>query len=404
MEESTGMPIEIIGMVGTREASEIKGPLVDGPVVDWMDGPVIDTDYLVDFSRAHEDAGFDRVLIGYGAVAPEGWAVAATVLHSTTNLKVLVAHRPGFVQPVLLARMAATLDHLTGGGRIAIHFITGGDEADQRREGDFVAHDARYRRTGEVMAVARRIWSEDSPFDFEGEFFRYEAAFCSVKPVTPGGIPLFFGGASPPAIEVGAAQADVYAFWGEPREAVAARMDSIEQVAAKSGRTLRYSLSLRPIIADTEAEAWEKAEWIAEKTAERINLAKERMAGHKETYTGLGGGRNATYSVDRDTGGTTSVGRKRLIEMSAGQDVHDERLWMKVANLTGAAGNSTALVGTPEQVAEAMLRYYDIGISAVILKGFDPLADVVDYGKELIPLVREGAAKRDAAATLSAAS
>jgi alkanesulfonate monooxygenase len=298
----------------------------------------------------------------------------------------------------VLARMAATLDNLTGGGRIAIHFITGGDEADQRREGDFVAHDARYRRTGEVMAVARRLWSEDSPFDFEGEFFRYEAAFSSVKPVTPGGIPLFFGGASPPAIAIGAAQADVYAFWGEPREAVAARMESIDQVAAKSGRALRYSLSLRPIIADTEAEAWEKAEWIAEKTAERINLAKERMAGNKETYTGLGGDRNATFSVDRDTGGTTSVGRKRLIEMSAGKDVYDERLWMKVANLTGAAGNSTALVGTPEQVAEAMLRYYDIGISAVILKGFDPLADVIDYGKELIPLVREGAEKRDAAA------
>ena len=82
--------------------------------------------------------------------------------------------------------------------------------------------------------------------------------------------------------------------------------------------------------------------------------------------------------------------------MSAGQDVYDERLWMKVANLTGAAGNSTALVGTPEQVAEAMLRYYDIGMSAVILKGFDPLADAIDFGKELIPLVREGAAKRDA--------
>ncbi len=111
------MPIEIIGMVGTREASEIKGPLVDGPVVDWMDGPVIDPDYLVDISRAHEDAGFDRVLIGYGAVAPEGWMIATTVLHSTTHLKVLVAHRPGFVQPVLLARMAATLDHLTGGGQ-----------------------------------------------------------------------------------------------------------------------------------------------------------------------------------------------------------------------------------------------------------------------------------------------
>ena len=94
-EERRVMPVEIIGMVGTRDASEIKGPLVDGPVVDWMDGPVIDPGYLVDIARAHDDGGFDRVLVGYGAVAPEGWAVAATVLHSTEHLKVMVAHRPG---------------------------------------------------------------------------------------------------------------------------------------------------------------------------------------------------------------------------------------------------------------------------------------------------------------------
>jgi alkanesulfonate monooxygenase len=392
------MPVEIIGMVGTRDASEIKGPLVDGPVVDWMDGPVIDPEYLTAISKAHDDGGFDRVLIGYGAVGPEGWAVASSVLNNTKNLKVLVAQRPGFIQPVVLARMAATLDHLTGGGRIAIHFITGGDEADQRREGDFVPHDTRYRRTREMMAIARRIWREDTPFDFEGEFYRYENAFSSVKPVTPGGIPFYFAGASAPAIEVGAAEADVYAFWGEPREQVAARMEAINDAAARVGRHLRYSLSLRPIIAGSEEEAWDKAEWIAEETAARIELAKERMAGHKDSYEGLGGQRNATYSVDRDTSGTTSVGRKRLIEMSADKDVYDERLWMKVANLTGAAGNSTALVGTPEQVAEAMLRYYDLGITTLLLKGFDPLADAIDFGKRLVPLLREGAASRDAAA------
>ena len=84
--------------------------------------------------------------------------------------------------------------------------------------------------------------------------------------------------------------------------------------------------------------------------------------------------------------------------MSAEREVYDERLWMKVAHLTGAAGNSTALVGTPAQVAEAMLRYYDLGITTVLLKGFDPLADAVDLGQRLVPLLREGAAKRDAAA------
>jgi alkanesulfonate monooxygenase len=289
------------------------------------------------------------------------------------------------------------LDHLTGGGRIAIHFITGGDEADQRREGDFVPHDARYRRTGEVMSIVRRMWREDAPFDFDGEFFTYEGAFTSVKPVTPDGIPLYFAGASPAAIEVGAEQADVYAFWGEPRAAVAERMASINQVAARAGRRLRYSISLRPIIADTEDAAWEKAEWIAELTAERIELAKERMAGRQDTYTGLGGRSNATLSVDRGTAGTTSIGRKRLIEMSAEREVYDERLWMKVANLTGAAGNSTALVGTPEQVAESMLRYCDLGISTLLLKGFDPVPDAVEFGKHLLPLVREGAARRSAA-------
>ncbi len=82
--------------------------------------------------------------------------------------------------------------------------------------------------------------------------------------------------------------------------------------------------------------------------------------------------------------------------MSADKDVYDERLWMKVANLTGAAGNSTALVGTPEQVAEAMLRYYDIGITTLLLKGFDPLADAIEFGERLVPLVRAGVASRDA--------
>ena len=148
---------------------------------------------------------------------------------------------------------------------------------------------------------------------------------------------------------------------------------AIGEAAAAVGRTLRYSLSLRPIIADTEDEAWEKAEWIAEKTAERIALAKERMAGHKDTYEASAAPATPRSRSIATPGGTTSVGRKRLIEMSADRDVYDERLWMKVANLTGAAGNSTALVGTPEQVAEAMLRYYDLGHHHLAAEGLRSL-------------------------------
>lgn len=382
-------------MVGTRDASEIKGPLVDGPVVDWTDGPVVDPKYLADIARAHEDAGFDRVLVGYGAVAPETWSMATAVLACTSKLKVLVAQRPGIIPPVLLARTAATVENIHGAGRVAVHVITGGDEADQRREGDFVPHDTRYRRTAEVMDIVRRTWSSEEPFDYAGEFFRFEGAFSSVKPTAPGSIPLYFAGASAPAIEVGAAWADVYAFWGEPLAAVAARKATIDSAAAAVGRRLRYSVSLRPIIADTEDEAWERAEWIAETAAERIAQAKEKMAGREDTYAGLGGSRNATFSIDRDTGGTTSVGRKRLIEMSSTQDRYDERLWMKVANLTGAAGNSTALVGTPQQVADAALKYCDLGVTTLLFKGFEPLVDAIDYGERLVPLLRAGFKRRE---------
>ncbi|MGH3411111.1 MAG: LLM class flavin-dependent oxidoreductase, partial [Streptosporangiaceae bacterium] len=139
------MCIEIIGMVGTQEVSESRGSL---------DGPQIDPGYLTRFARAHEAAGFDRVLIGYGATGADGFAVAAHVLYATSALRVLIAHRPGFVAPTLVARKLATLDQLTGGGRVAIRHITGGDELDQQRDGDFADHDRRYARTAEFMSRA----------------------------------------------------------------------------------------------------------------------------------------------------------------------------------------------------------------------------------------------------------
>jgi alkanesulfonate monooxygenase len=244
------------------------------------------------------------------------------------------------------------------------------------------------------MTLVRRLWEEDTPFDYSGDFYRIEGAFSSVKPATPGGIPLWFAGASPAAVGVGAACADVYAFWAEPRDAVASRIAEVTAAAEAVGRRPPgFSLSLRPIIADTEDAAWERARWIAERAAERIEEARRRSEA-QAGWTGLGSGANRTYSVERDTSITTSVGRRRLIEFADGADVLDERLWMTIARLTGAAGNSTALVGTPEQVADAMERYHEIGIDRFLLRGFDPVEDAADYGRRLLPLVRAKVAER----------
>ncbi|WP_371785629.1 LLM class flavin-dependent oxidoreductase [Streptosporangium subroseum] len=359
------MSIEILGMVGTKEFSETHGS--------FLDGPPIDPPYLTRFARAHEEAGFDRVLIGYGASSPDGFAVAASVLNATERLSVLIAHRPGFVTPTLVARKLATLDQLTGGGRVAIHHITGGDEADQRRDGDFLDHDARYRRTGEFMAVLRRTLTSAEPFDHEGEFYRFEGAYSSVR----ADVPLYFGGASPAAVQVGGEQADVYMLWGEPLAQTAERIEHVRAEAARHGRKITFSLSTRPIVAATEAEAWERAERIRAATAERV-----------------GGG---AWSWGKGRGESTSVGAARLQEQGAGQEVHDERLWYGVTNLTGPGGNSTAVVGTAEQVAEALLKYRDLGVTTFLIRGFEPVDDVVQWGEELVPLLRQGAVRREPA-------
>jgi alkanesulfonate monooxygenase len=354
------MALEIIGMIATQEASEVLPP----------QGPPIDPEFTARFAQAHEDAGFDRVLIGYGSYWPDGWQVANHVARATRRLKLLLAHRPGFVAPSVTARAAVSFDHLTGGGRLALHIITGGDEADQRRDGDFVDHDRRYRRTAEYMHIVRRLLEAPSPFDFEGEFYRLEGAMLPVRPATEAGVPLYFGGASAAALDVGARYADVYMLWGEPLAQARERIEQARSAARRLGRELRFSVSVRPILAPTEAAAWARAEDIA-----------ERALAQRQRFLGARGRRDST-----------SVGSVRLLAAAAEAEVHDERLWTRIAAITGAAGNSTALVGTPEQVARSLMRYVELGVDTLLIRGFHPLQDAVEYGRELIPLLRQAAA------------
>ncbi|CUU58018.1 alkanesulfonate monooxygenase [Parafrankia irregularis] len=381
------MAIEILGMVGTKEVSETRGS--------YFDGPAVDAAYLTRFAQAHDEAGFDRVLIGYGATAPDGFAVAGHVLAHTRRLGVLIAHRPGFVAPTLAARKLATLDQLSGGGRVAIHHISGGNDADQRRDGDFADHDTRYARTAEFMDVLRRTLTSDAPFDHEGPFYRFEGAYSSVKPATAAGIPLFFGGQSEAAVEVGARHADVYMLFGEPLEQTAERIALLRAQAAKHGRTLRFSLSTRPIVAATEEAAWARAETIAAETRRRAEAARVSAA----LVAGPAGSSGPAGSAGSAAAGRAlfatsgSVASARLQEVAARQQVYDERLWFGVTALTGPGGNSSGHVGTPQQVADALLRYHEIGVDTFLIRGFDPYDDVVDWGRELIPALRAGASR-----------
>jgi alkanesulfonate monooxygenase len=279
------MAVEIIGMIATQEASEILP----------LQGPPIDADFTARFAQAHETAGFDRVLIGYGSHWADGWQVANHVARETDRLKLLLAHRPGFVAPTVTARQAVSFDHLAGGGRLALHIITGGDEADQHRDGDFLDHDSRYRRTAEYLQIVRGLLCSESALDFAGEFYRVEGARLPVGPATPAGIPIYFGGASAAAVEVGARYADVYMLWGEPLADATSRVEAVRAAALAFDRAVRFSVSVRPILAETEAAAWRRAEEIAQRAQEQ----RERFVG---------------YRGRRDS---TSIGSARLLAAAA---------------------------------------------------------------------------------------
>jgi len=239
------VPVEFIGMIGTQPYSEYLGGTHFGGSVDPA--------YVRDFARAHEDGGFDRVLIGYGSSSADGFSVASFVGANTDRLGILLAHRPGFVQPTLAARKLATVDQFIG-GRMAVHIISIGDDAEARRDGDWTDKATRYARAEEYIQVLRKTWQSDKPFDHEGTFYRSQNSFSDVKPLA-GSIPVYFGGSSEPAIEVGARQADVWAMWGEPVAAAAEQIRTLRARAAQFGRNPGVSISFRPILGATEDQA-----------------------------------------------------------------------------------------------------------------------------------------------------
>src|SRR5260221_7143330 len=359
------MPVEMIGWIAPRVSAGSICP----------SDPPFTASVVAETARIHEQAGFDRVLIGYFSDAPDGFLVGAHAASVTERLGFLLAHRPGFVAPPLAARKLATLDQLSN-GRLAVHIISGGSDADQAKDGDWTDHEARYRRSAAYISLLRRSWTEPAPFDHEGEFYRTRGTYSEIRCRQVPHIPIYGGGGSDAAIRSLAPHVDVYMLWGEPLKDTAIFMDRVRREAALCGRNPTFSLSTRPILAATEGEAWDRARAILDRVL--INR----------------GGASAPQRQN--------VGSKRLLQAAAEAEVHDTCLGTSPAAATGASGNSTALAGTPQTVAKAMLEYYKLGATSLLIRGYDPRPDAVQYGEELIPRVRELVADYDA--TISAAA
>jgi alkanesulfonate monooxygenase len=361
------MPVEMIGWIAPRVSSEVIPP----------SGPPFDANVISETARIHERAGFDRVLIGYFSDAPDGFLVGAHAAAVTERLGFLLAHRPGFVAPPVAARKLATLDQLSN-GRLAVHIISGGSDADQAKDGDWTDPQTRYRRSSEYISLLRRTWTEPAPFEHAGEFYRTRETYSQIRCRQLPHIPIYGGGGSDAAIRSLAPHVDVFMLWGEPLKATALFMDRVRSEAALAGRNPTFSLSTRPILAASEGAAWDRARAILDQVlASRGNApAPQRQ----------------------------NIGSQRLLQAAAEAEVHDTCLWTPLAAATGAQGNSTALVGTPETVAKAMLEYYKLGATSLLIRGYDPRPDAVQYGEELIPRLRELVAAYDAESATSVQS
>jgi alkanesulfonate monooxygenase len=357
------MSVEFIGFITNNNSSET--------IV--RTGAVLDRRYIETVAKAHETAGFDRALLAFHSTSPDCLQVGQHVLGVTDRLSVLIAQRPGFTAPTLIARQLATVDQLSS-GRVALHVITGGNATELKQDGNTIDDkDERYARTDEFLDVVRLEWTSEKPFSYNGKYYQVQNGFSQVKPFRSEGIPIFVGGASDAAIEVAGKHADTFALWGESYAQVRDVTSRVQVAAANHGRpTPRFSLSVRPILADTEEKAWAKAEQI---------LARATALQDKTGYR-------------KPADGHATAGARRLLALAEQGTRIDKRLWTEMAKLTGANSNTTALVGTPEQVAEVFGDYYDLGVSHLLIRGFDPLIDAIEYGRELIPLTRKLIAER----------
>jgi alkanesulfonate monooxygenase len=362
------VPVEFLGIGGTNDGSETSP----------RTGASFDKDYTLRLARAHEDNGWDRVLFAYGSGSPEPAQVAAFVASKLDKLQILLAHRPNVSYPTFAAKTFATLDQISD-GRLTVHFITGGTDHEQQREGDFLTKDERYDRTREYIGIVKKAWTSREPFDHEGTHYRFNDFVSDTFPVQQPRPGVSFGGSSPAAYRAGGAEADIYALWGEPLAQTAEQIESVKQAAADAGRAdvPRIQVAFRPILGATEELAWEKA-------YRTVDAIKERTKGGTAALT-------RRHSLTNPE----NAGSQRLLALAEQGERFDRALWTPTAAATGGAGNSNALVGTPETVAQALLDYYDLGVDILSARGYHILNDAIDFGRYVIPIVREEVAKRD---------
>ncbi|MGJ8611215.1 MAG: LLM class flavin-dependent oxidoreductase [Octadecabacter sp.] len=304
-----------------------------------------------------EKQGFRNVLAPSSyQVGQDTLSFVAGMAPLTENINMLAAIRCGEMQPIMLARTVATLDHMMK-GRLTLNVISSdfpGEVADSK---------LRYQRSREVVEILKQAWTQDE-INYEGEVYNFKNV--PTAPATPyqtGGPLLYFGGYSPAALDLCGQHCDVYLMWPEPEEQLAQRMRDVNAVAEKYNRTLDYGLRVHMIVRDTEAEAREYADHLVSKLDDEYGkLIRDRA--HDSISLGVSHQAKARELADKF-------------------GYVEPNLWTGVGRARSGCG--AALVGSADQVLSKIENYRKMGIRSFIFSGYPHIDEAKHFGKLVMP-------------------
>lgn len=347
--------MEILWFIPTHGDGHYLGSSVGGRSTEYS--------YLKQIAQAADRLGYTGVLLPTGRSCEDPWITASALSNETRYLKFLVAVRPGLMQPTVAARMTSTLDRISE-GRLLINVVAGGDPVELAGDGLFVSHDERYEVTEEFLTIWRSLLSGEN-VNFEGKHLKVKDSnllFPSEQAPHP---PLYFGGSSPAGQQVAVKHTDVYLTWGEPPAQVKEKIDAVKAKAEKEGRKMKFGIRLHVIVRETEEEAW---------------AAANRLIRHLDEET-IAKAQSALSRQD-------SIGQKRMMQLHNGDKSKLEispNLWAGIGLIRGGAG--TALVGSPESVAQRIKEYQEVGIESFIFSGYPHLEEAYKFAELVFPLV-----------------
>jgi alkanesulfonate monooxygenase len=266
--------------------------------------------------------------------------------------------------PTVAARMTATLDRLTN-GRLIINVVTGGDPVENKGDGIFLDHDARYEVTREFLGVYGDLL-DGKTVNFEGKHIRIEDGRLLFKPLQSPRPSLYFGGSSDAGIDVAVDSVDKYLTWGEPPAQVAEKIGRVRAAANRRGRKISFGIRLHVIVRETNGEAWRAADDLIR------HVTDDTVASAQKIFARM-----------------DSVGQRRMSQLHRGGRDKLEispNLWAGVGLVRGGAG--TALVGDAETVATRIREYQELGIDTFIMSGYPHLEEAYRFAELVFPLLQ----------------